>query len=368
MRSLFKKVSSILIIIAIIHSTAKGVRLKDIVDVEGVRGNYLIGYGLVVGLKQTGDGDQTKFTVQSVVNMLQRFGITVPKDQVKLKNVAAVLVTAYLPAYVKPGQRIDVTVSTLGDAKSLQGGTLLMTPLKGPDGKVYAIAQGPVSIGGFAAGGAGGGVQVNHPTVGRVPEGAIVEREVPMEDLNHLQKLTLSLRDGDFTTVSEVANLINLYLKGHYAVPRDLRTVEVKVPKSYQGKVVDLLAEIGNLEVTPDVPARVVIDERTGTVVMGENVRISKVAVAHGNLSVEIKETPQVFQPYPFSPGQTVVTPQTQVKAKEQKARIVVLEEGATLGELIRALNAVGATPRDLIAILQAIKAAGALHAELIII
>ncbi len=368
MRSLFKKVSSILIIIAIIHSTAKGVRLKDIVDVEGVRGNYLIGYGLVVGLKQTGDGDQTKFTVQSVVNMLQRFGITVPKDQVKLKNVAAVLVTAYLPAYVKPGQRIDVTVSTLGDAKSLQGGTLLMTPLKGPDGKVYAIAQGPVSIGGFAAGGAGGGVQVNHPTVGRVPEGAIVEREVPMEDLNHLQKLTLSLRDGDFTTVSEVANLINLYLKGHYAVPKDLRTVEVKVPKSYQGKVVDLLAEIGNLEVTPDVPARVVIDERTGTVVMGENVRISKVAVAHGNLSVEIKETPQVFQPYPFSPGQTVVTPQTQVKAKEQKARIVVLEEGATLGELIRALNAVGATPRDLIAILQAIKAAGALHAELIII
>ncbi len=368
MRSLFKKVSSILIIIAIIHSTAKGVRLKDIVDVEGVRGNYLIGYGLVVGLKQTGDGDQTKFTVQSVVNMLQRFGITVPKDQVKLKNVAAVLVTAYLPAYVKPGQRIDVTVSTLGDAKSLQGGTLLMTPLKGPDGKVYAIAQGPVSIGGFAAGGAGGGVQVNHPTVGRVPEGAIVEREVPMEDLNHLQKLTLSLRDGDFTTVSEVANLINLYLKGHYAVPKDLRTVEVKVPKSYQGKVVDLLAEIGNLEVTPDVPARVVIDERTGTVVMGENVRISKVAVAHGNLSVEIKETPQVFQPYPFSPGQTVVTPQTQVKAKEQKARIVVLEESATLGELIRALNAVGATPRDLIAILQAIKAAGALHAELIII
>jgi flagellar P-ring protein precursor FlgI len=367
-RKILSKFFLILIIILLVHSTGIAVRLKDIVDVEGVRGNYLIGYGLVVGLKQTGDGAQTQFTVQSVVNMLQRFGITVPKDQVKLKNVAAVLVTAYLPAYVKPGQRIDVTVSTLGDAKSLQGGTLLMTPLKGPDGKVYAIAQGPVSIGGFAAGGAGGGVQVNHPTVGRVPEGAIVEREVPMEDLNHLQKLTLSLRDGDFTTVSEIANLINLYLRGHYANPKDLRTVEVKVPKNYQGRVVDLLAEIGNLEVTPDVPARVVIDERTGTVVMGENVRISKVAVAHGNLSVEITETPQVSQPYPLSPGQTVVTPGTQVKAKEQKAKIVILEEGATLGELIRALNAVGATARDLIAILQAIKAAGALHAELIII
>ncbi len=344
------------------------VRLKDITDIEGVRGNYLIGYGLVVGLKGTGDGAQTQFTVQSVVNMLQRFGINVPKAQVKVKNVAAVLVTAYLPPYVKPGQRIDVTVSTLGDAKSLQGGTLLMTPLKGPDGKVYAVAQGPVSIGGFGAQGGGGGVQVNHPTVGKIPDGAIVERPVPMENLNTLNKVILSLRTGDFNTVAEVAKAINDFLGGPFAFPQDLRTVVLTVPPKYKGRVVDLLADIGNIEIEPDVPARVVVDERTGTVVMGANVRISEVAVAHGNISVEVTSQPVISQPTPFSAGQTVATTQTRVKAKAQKAKIVIIPEGATLGELVRALNAVGATAQDLIAILQAIKAAGALQAELIII
>lgn len=345
-----------------------GVRLKDIMDVEGVRGNYLVGYGLVVGLKGTGDGDQTKFTVQSVVNMLERFGIRVPKEQVKLKNVAAVLVTAYLPPYAKPGQRIDVQVSALGDAKSLQGGTLLMTPLMGPDGRVYALAQGPVSIGGFTAGGAGAQVQVNHPTVGKIPNGATIEREVPMEDLNSLDRVLISLRTEDFSTISQVADSINLLLRGKYATPLDLRTIELRVPENYRGKVVALLGDIGRLEVKPDVPARVVIDEKTGTVIIGENVRISRVAVAHGNLSVEVREMPQVVQPLPFARGETAVVPRTEVTAKEERARVVVIEEGATLGELIRALNAVGATARELIAVLQAIKSAGALHADLIII
>jgi len=343
------------------------VRLKDLMEVEGVRGNFLVGYGVVVGLRGTGDGDQTKFTVQSVVNMLEKFGIRVPKDQVKLKNAAAVMVTAYLPPDVKPGQRIDVQVSAIGDAKSLQGGTLLMTPLIGPDGKVYAVAQGPVSIGGFAAGGAGAQVAVNHPTVGRVPNGAIVEREVPAGDLNSLDRITLSLRTEDFTTAQRVAEALNQYLRGEYAKAVSMKTIELEVPKNYRGRVVALLAEIGNLEVRPDIPARVVIDERTGTVVIGENVRISRVAVAHGNLSVEVRETPQVVQPFPFGLGETVIVPRTEVIAKEEKARIVVLEEGATLGELVRALNAVGATARELIAVLQAIKQAGALHAELVI-
>ncbi|MFN3406243.1 MAG: flagellar basal body P-ring protein FlgI [Caldimicrobium sp.] len=344
------------------------VRLKDIMDVEGVRGNYLVGYGLVVGLKGTGDGDQTKFTVQSVVNMLEKFGIRVPKEQVKLKNVAAVLVTAYLPPYAKPGQRIDIQVSAIGDAKSLQGGTLLMTPLTGPDGKIYALAQGPVSIGGFAVAGAGAQAQVNHPTVGKIPNGAIVEREVPMEDINQLNKITLSLKTEDFTTTTQAAEAINNYLRGKYAYPIDIKNIELTIPEKYKGRVVALLGEIGLLAIRPDNVAKVVIDEKTGTVIIGENVRISRVAVAHGNLSVEVKELPEVVQPLPFARGETTIVPRTEITAKEEKAKVVVLEEGATLGELIRALNAVGATARELIAVLQAIKAAGALHAELVII
>ncbi|NPA38883.1 MAG: flagellar basal body P-ring protein FlgI [Thermodesulfobacteria bacterium] len=368
MKKIVCSVIAFLIFLTQFGSFASAVRLKDIMDVDGVRGNFLIGYGLVVGLKQTGDGAQTQFTVQSIVNMLERFGIVVPKDQVKLKNVAAVIVTAYLPPYIMPGERIDVKVSAIGDAKSLQGGTLLMTPLRGPDGKVYAIAQGPVSIGGFSAQGRGAAMQVNHPTVGKIPNGAIVERRVPMEDLNSMKKIIISLHTDDFSTTSQVVDTINAYLKGDYAKALDLRNIQITVPKAYRGKVVELLGEIGDLEVTPDTPAKVVIDERTGTVIMGENVRISKVAIAHGNLSIQITETPQVSQPYPLSPGQTVVTTRTQIRAKQQKAKIVILPEGATLGELVRALNAVGATASDLIAILQAIKAAGALHAQLIII
>jgi len=342
-------------------------RLKDVIDIEGVRGNYLIGYGLVVGLKGTGDGVLSKFTVQSVVNMLERFRIKVPKEQIILKNVAAVLVTAYLPPFAMPGQKIDVEVSSLGDAKSLQGGTLLLTPLLGPDGKVYALAQGPVSIGGIAAQGAGARMQTAHPTAGKIPNGAIVERTVE-EGLNFNPKITLALKEADFNTAYQISEAINNYLNGDYAYPKDNRNIELIIPPSYRGKEVKLLAEIGNLEISPDTPAKVVIDERTGTVVIGENVRISKVAIAHGNISIEVREYPEVYQPYPFSPGETVVVPRTEIKAKEKKARVVVLEEGATLGELVRALNAVGATATELISILQAIKAAGALQAELIII
>ncbi len=349
-------------------SSLLGVRLKDIINIEGVYEIPLVGYGLVVGLRGTGDGDQTKFTVQSVVNMLERFGIRVPKEQVKLKNVAAVMVTAYLPSNAVPGQKIDVSVSALGDAKSLQGGTLLLTPLLTPDGQVVALAQGPVSIGGFAVQGAGAQVQVGHPTVGKIPGGAVVEKSYFESQLNTTSKLLLSLKTEDFATASQVESSINGYLRGKYAKALNARNIELTVPPAYKGKVVELLGELGKLEVFPDTPARIVIDERTGTVVIGENVKISKVAVAHGNLSVEIREVPEVVQPYPFSPGETAVVPRTEIKAKEEKARIVILEEGATLGELVRALNAVGATARELIAILQAIKAAGALHAELIII
>ena len=388
------KIIVILIILTLfISSLGSGARLKDIVDIEGVRGNYLIGYGLVVGLKGTGDGILSKFTVQSVVNMLERFGIKVPKEQIILRNVAAVSVTAYLPPFAMPGQRIDVEVSSLGDAKSLQGGTLLLTPLLGPDGKVYALAQGPVSLGGFAAEGAGARIQTAHPTAGKIPNGAIVERTVeeglklnfPVNinygdrvgeienslkerSLDPAPKITLSLKEADFTTAYKITETINTYLKGNYAQAKDNRNIELKVPPSYRGRVVKLLAEIGNLEIVPDTSAKVVIDERTGTVVIGENVIISKVAIAHGNLSIEVREYPEVYQPYPFSPGETVIVPRTEIKAKEKKARVVILEKGATLGELVRALNAVGATATELISILQAIKAAGALHAELIII
>jgi flagellar P-ring protein precursor FlgI len=364
-------------------------RLKDIVDIEGVRGNYLIGYGLVVGLKGTGDGVLSKFTVQSVVNMLERFGIKVPKEQIILKNVAAVLVTAYLPPFAMPGQRIDVEVSSLGDAKSLQGGTLLLTPLLGPDGKVYALAQGPVSLGGFAAEGAGARMQTAHPTAGKIPNGAIVERPVeeglkfnglpkgtPEEiekiikkgEMDLQPRITLSLKEPDFSTAYKIAEAINIYLKGNYAQPKDNRNIELLIPPSYREKEIKLLAELENIEISTDTPAKVIIDERTGTVVIGENVRISKVAIAHGNISIQVKEYPEVYQPYPFSPGETVVVPRTEIEAKEKKAKVVILEEGATLGELVRALNAVGATATELISILQAIKAAGALQAELIII
>ncbi len=343
-------------------------RIKDIATVQGMRINQLVGYGLVVGLNGSGDGTQAQFTTQSIVNMMERMGINVDPKQVKVKNVAGVMVTAKLGPFAKIGQRIDVVVSSMGDAKSLQGGTLLLTPLKGVDGKVYALAQGPLSIGGFAVEGASGtGVQKNHPTVGRIPNGATVEQEIPF-NLNDKSKISISLNSPDFTTVTRITEAINDTLGADLARPVDAETVSLTVPPEYEGNAVGLMAAIENLEIDPDTRAKVVLDERTGTVVMGDQVRVSRVAIAHGNLSIQIKETPQVSQPQPFGQGQTVVTPQTEINAKEQGGKLVVLRSGTTIGELVRALNAVGVTPRDLISILQSVKAAGALQADLEII
>lgn len=341
-------------------------RIKDIASFEGFRENQLIGYGLVVGLD--GSGDKGLATMQGIANMLQRMGLTVRPNDIKAKNTAAVMVIANLPPFPKPGIRIDAIVSTIGDAKSLQGGTLLLTPLKGPDGKVYALAQGPVSIGGFVGGGGGTMVQKNHPTTGKVPEGALIEREPPFNLVNG-SEIKLFLKRPDFTTAKEIALRINEALKFDYASPVDPSTVRLKIPLEYKGRLVELISTIESIEVSVDVPARVVINERTGTVVIGEKVKVSPVAIAHGNLSIEIKTEYRVSQPPPLAPekAETVVVPEKEVKVKEEKAALVEVS-GTTLGEIVKALNALGTTPRDLISILQALKAAGALRAELEII
>ncbi len=340
-------------------------RIKDIASIEGVRENQLVGYGLVVGLN--GTGDKGRATMQSIANMLARMGLTVinPRD-IKAKNTATVMVTATLPPFPRSGNRVDALVSAIADAKDIQGGTLLMTPLKGPDGKVYALAQGPVSIGGFAAGSGGSGVQKNHPTVGRVPNGVIIEREIPLS-LNSLSEVRILLHNPDFTVASNVTREINRALKNGYAEAIDPSTVTLKVPETYRGRVVELMRFVENIDVAVDTPAKIVINERTGTVVIGENVRISPVAIAHGGLTIEITTEYQVSQPPSFSPGGTVVVPSTDVRTREEKAHLIQVA-GASLGEVVRALNAMGVTPRDLIAILQALKASGALRAELEII
>ncbi|MDA8239476.1 MAG: flagellar basal body P-ring protein FlgI [Nitrospiraceae bacterium] len=343
-------------------------RIKDIADFEGVRDNRIIGYGLVVGLD--GTGDKGLATMQSIANMLQRMGLTVNPNDIKAnsKNTAAVMVTATLTPFSKPGAKIDVLVSTVGDAKSLQGGTLLLTPLKGPDGKVYAVAQGPVSIGGFAGGGGGTTVLKNHATAGKVPDGAIVEKDIPYT-LGEGGTIRLFMRNADFTTTNEVSGKINETLHSGYAAPLDPSSILLKVPDEYRGRMVEFLTIVENIDVSVDEPAKIVINERTGTVVIGDKVRIAPVAIAHGNLTIEIKTEYQVSQPPPFGPesSQTVVVPKKDVSVKEEKASLVEVK-GATLGEIVRALNALGVTPRDLISILQALKASGALHAELEII
>lgn len=347
---------------------AAAIRLKDIANFKGVRPNQLIGNGLVVGLNGTGDGTNVDFNVQELANMLSHLGINADREKMKVKNIASVAVTALLPPFARVGSRIDVVVSSMGDAKSLQGGTLLLTPLKGVDQQVYALAQGPVSVGGFSASGqAGGGVTKNHPTAGRVAGGATVEKEIPL-DLLEKENFTLSLHEADFTTSQRAVAAINKALHGNYALSRDGGTVNVKLPPQYKGRVVPLLASLENLEIIPDSVAKVVLDERNGTVVMGSNVRISTVAIAHGNLMVRIKEKPRVSQPLPFSEGETTVLPDSTVTVQEGENRLMVLPEGVSIGQVVQALNAIGVTPRDLIAILQAIKAAGALQAELEII
>lgn len=362
----------------------KAARIKDIASIKGIRPNQLFGYGLVIGLNGSGDKGGTTFTIQSLVNMLEKMGIHVSAQDVKVNNVAAVMVSATLPPFAKIGQKIDVTLSSIGDAKSLQGGTLLLTPLKGVDGRVYALAQGAVSVGGFSVGGAaGGGVTKNHPTVARISGGGTVEREIPL-NLAGKGELTIMLNSPDPLTATRVASVINERFGDEITTAVDPGNLKVRVPKGFRERVVALLAEIGNLEVVPDSVAKVIVNEKTGTVVMGENVRISRVAVAHGNLSIQIKETTQVSQPLPFAPGvagggpvqmdsgvavapggNTVVTPQSDVKVTEEERRLLLVPKGRTIGELVKALNAIGVTPRDLITILQAMKAAGALQAQL---
>ena len=346
------------------------VRLRDVATLQGTAPVPLIGYGLVVGLNKSGDRRQTVFSAQTLANMLERFGVLVPGEQIKIENVAAVLVTAELPTFTHRGGRVDVTASSIGDARSLQGGTLLPTPLRGTDGTIYALAQGPLSLGGFGGGKGGNSVQVNHLTVGRVPAGGIVQAELaPPPTAVAQSEILLALATPDFTNATRVADAINLELGPSTASAIDAASIRVTVPANYRGALANLMARLEPLPVTMGSAARIVINERTGTVVVGNEVRLGRAAVAHGNLSVKISTKYNVSQPNPLSPlGETVVVPDEKVDVSEADAKLVTLEEGATLDAVVRALNALGATPRDIIAILQAMKAAGALNAELVII
>jgi len=345
---------------------AHAVRLKDIAKFSGVRNNELVGYGLVVGLSGTGDGNTSEFTIRSMTNMLEKMGVSVNPNNLKPKNTAAVMVTAKMPASSRPGSPLDITVSSMGDAKSLYGGVLLITPLRGLDGRVYAVGQGSLTLGGFSAEGQGATAQKNVTTVARIPNGATVERDVPFQ-FNKQEFLTINMANEDFGTTMRVVKSINTAVGGQFAKAVDGATIQLSIPPKFHGNMVPLMASLENLDVSPDSRARVVVDEKTGTVVLGGNVRLTRVAVAHGSLQIVVAESPNVSQPGPFSQGQTVVTPQTDVKVKEQNNRLLLME-GATLQELVDGLNSVGATPRDLISILRTLKSAGSLHADLEVI
>lgn len=391
------------ILILGLGAPVQGERLKDLSDVEGNRPNQLVGYGLVVGLAGTGDDQSAKFSSDSVVNMLERLGTNIDTNQLRLRNVAGVMVTAELPAFSAPGQRIDVTVSSMGTAKSLEGGTLLLTPLKGVDRRVYVVAQGALSVGGFLASAqSGGSVQKNHPTVGRIPAGGLIERGVAVALPG--ASLKINLRRPDFTTSVRIAEAIEKKLRAPkkvevadkkgkrgrgknrrkkgkkeetvvaplvpegeepYATPQDPGTVLVRVPPAFKGRIAQLVAELEMVQVTPDVPTKVVINERTGTVVLGQNVRITPVAIAHGGLTVEVQENPTASQPNAFSEGTTQVLPGSAITVKEGTGQLHTVREGASLSDVVGALNALGVTPRDLVAILQTLKSSGALSAEL---
>jgi len=340
-------------------------RIKDLANIEGVRQNQLIGYGLVVGLNGTGDTlNNIPFTRQSLQAMLERLGVNIRGQQLRTGNVAAVMVTANLPAFGTQGTRIDVTVSALGDSKSLQGGTLLVTPLLGADGNVYAVAQGSVAIGGFQAEGEAAKIVRGVPTVGRISNGAIIEREIDFA-LNRLNQVRLALRNSDFTTAKRIAAAVNDYIGSAIAEPLDASTVQVSLPSKADTNMVALLTEIEQLQIEPDLGARVVIDERSGIIVMGRDVRVSTVAVAQGNLTVTISESAQVSQPAPFSRGETRTVARTRVGVSEDGKKFALVKEGVSLQQLVDGLNALGIGPRDLIAILQAIKAAGAIQADI---
>ena len=340
-------------------------RIKDLANIEGVRQNQLVGYGLVVGLNGTGDTlNNIPFTKQSLQAMLERMGVNIRGATIRTGNVAAVMVTGNLPPFGTQGTRMDVTVSSLGDAKNLQGGTLLVTPLLGADGNVYAVAQGSVAIGGFQAEGEAAKIVRGVPTVGRIANGAIIEREIEFA-LNRLPNVRLALRNADFTTAKRIASAVNDYLGAKSAEPIDPSTVQLSIPPEFKGNVVAFLTEIEQLQVEPDIAAKIVIDERSGIIVMGRDVRVATVAVAQGNLTVTISESPQVSQPNPLSRGRTVVTPNSRVGVTEDGKKFALVRDGVSLQQLVDGLNGLGIGPRDLIGILQAIKAAGAIEADI---
>lgn len=345
---------------------AAAARLKELASVEGVRDNQLVGYGIVVGLAGTGDRRQTLFSAQSLANMLERMGVSVAGSAIRVNNTASVVITATLPPYAQPGTRIDVTAAAIGDASNLQGGLLVLSPLRSADGQVYASAQGPVVTGGFVAGGGGAQKVVNHPTVGRVPGGAIIERPAPTPALG--SRVRLQLHNADFTTAARIVAAVNKKFGGTVANAENSALVSINMPASYNGRSSEFVAALETLTVDADRPSKVVINERTGTIALGKEVRIAPVSIMHGTLTVEVQTTFDVSQPAPMSQGTTQVIPQQTVAAKEEKARNVVLKEGATVEELVRALMAIGSTPRDVIAILQNLHAAGALEAEIEVI
>ncbi len=364
-----KKIIILLIItIGIVTQLHAGSRIKDIAYVQGVRGQQLIGYGLVVGLNGTGDTQRSTFTLQSVTSMLKRFGITVSQNDLRLRNVAAVMVTATAPGFAREGSVVDVVVSSLGDATGLQGGTLLLTPLSAIDGTVYAMAQGPVSVGGINVTAGGSEVRRNHTATGRVPGGAIIEKPIPSSMTNDWTVIIV-LRQADFTTANRIAEVVNAQFPNS-AVAKDASTIAVVTPEEYrqEGKIIEFISIIETFEIAPDVAARVVINERTGTIVIGGNVTILPVAISHGGLNIEIQSTPVISQPSPFSQGRTVVTQLTTVAAGEDSTRVYTIEGATTVQEVAKALNAMKLSPRDVIAIFQALKEAGALKAELVII
>ncbi|MGL4722537.1 MAG: flagellar basal body P-ring protein FlgI [Desulfovibrionaceae bacterium] len=350
----------------IISHESFAISIKDIGSFSGVRENQLVGYGLVVGLGGTGDKKDSKFTMTSMANMLASMGISVDSALLKPKNIAAVMVTVNMPISAKPGTKLDATVSSIGDASSIEGGVLLMTPIKGVDGKIYALAQGSVLTGGYSVEGAGASVKKNATTVGTVPSGATIEKAISFS-FNEQEKLKLHLTTSEPTTTMNTVNAINELLGKDAAKAEDLSTISIRIPEDNKGNLVPLLASIESLDIVTSSIAKIVIDERSGTVVMGEDVRLRPVAIAHGNLQIVIKEDETVSQPEAFSNGETVITPDTNITIQEDGSKLVFVN-GATLKELVDGLNAIGATPRDLITIIRALKRSGALYGTIEVI
>jgi flagellar P-ring protein FlgI len=349
------------------EANERHVLIRDVTDIQGVRDNQLVGYGLVVGLRGTGDRQQTFFTVQTLANTLQRMGVQIAPGVVVVKNVAAVFVTAKLPPFTRPGMPLDVTVSSIGDAKSLEGGVLLMTALRAPDGQVYAEAQGPLTLAGYSEGAGGQAKSVNHPTVGVIPNGAVAERDASV-DLSHFRTISLLLHSSDFSASRAVADAINKDFAHPVASAVDGRRIDIDVPATGLNSVPLLISRVQNLSVRMEPPAKVIMNERTGTIVMGGDVKLTPVSVIHGNLTIQVVTTPIISQPAPLSSGTTTTAQQTTLTVKDPPAQSIELEEGANVETLIRGLHSIGATSRDVIGILQAIKEAGGLQAELEVI